>query len=427
MPTVLVVDDAAVDRKLVAGLLAKGQDMRVALASSAEEALERLPAICPEIIVTDLVMPGMSGLELVAQVAAKHPEIPVVLMTGKGSEEIAVKALEAGAASYVPKGVMHQHLLNTVQDVLAMVHERHSHARLMCCLKRGQFQFALGNDPSLIPSLINHVQSLVSSVGLCDEASVIRVCIALEEAVRNALFHGNLELTSEQREGDAGEYQRLIDQRSATEPYASRRLEITVEVTPRSGRFVIRDYGPGFDPSKLPDPTDPANLERVSGRGLLLMRTFMDEVTFNATGNQVTMVKRCEAVIPISEARETSDAKFIRAEQCGNVIMITPLFTTYSTLSEPGLDREWSVIDQQLDSDTIKHVVIDLGEVPYFGSTVLEWMSLVWKRVKVKGGKLAIARPSQIGREVLDAARLQRLWKIFDTREEALASFGGTT
>src|SRR4051794_34452408 len=108
MPTVLVVDDAAVDRKLVAGLLAKGQDMQVVLASSAEEALQRLAAIRPQVIVTDLVMPGMSGLELVAQISSQYPEIPVILMTGKGSEEIAVKALENGAASYVPKGVMHQ-------------------------------------------------------------------------------------------------------------------------------------------------------------------------------------------------------------------------------------------------------------------------------------------------------------------------------
>jgi CheY-like chemotaxis protein/anti-sigma regulatory factor (Ser/Thr protein kinase) len=293
MPTVLVVDDSAVDRKLVAGLLAKGQDLQIELAASGEEALARLKASGPSLIVTDLVMPGMSGLDLVAQVAQEHPEIPVILMTGKGSEEIAVKALQAGAASYVPKGVLHQHLLTTVQDVLDMVRERHSHARLMDCLKRGQFQFVLGNDPSLIPSLINHVQSLVSSVGLCGEASVIRVCIALEEALRNAMFHGNLELTSEQREGDAAEYQRLIEERSKLAPYADRQLEITVEVTPTSGRFVIRDHGPGFDPSNLPDPTDPENLEKVSGRGLLLMRTFMDEVTFNASGNQVTMIKRC--------------------------------------------------------------------------------------------------------------------------------------
>jgi CheY-like chemotaxis protein len=295
MPTVLVVDDAAVDRKLVAGLLSKGPGLQVALAASGEEALAAIQASPPALIVTDLVMPGMSGLDLVAQVVEQHPEVPVILMTGKGSEEIAVKALQAGAASYVPKGMLHQHLLNTVQDVLDMVRERHSQAKLMNCLKRGQFQFVLGNDPALIPSLINHVQSLVASVGLCGEAGVIRVCIALEEALRNAMFHGNLELTSEQREGDGAEYQRLIDERTRVEPYAGRQLEVTVEVTPTCGRFVIRDHGPGFDPTKLPDPTDPENLEKVSGRGLLLMRTFMDEVTFNASGNQVTMIKRCPA------------------------------------------------------------------------------------------------------------------------------------
>ena len=103
-------------------------------------------------------------------------------------------------------------------------------------------------------------------------------------------------LTSEQREGDQEVYQRLVQERTSVAPYAGRKLEVTVEVTPTSGRFVIRDQGPGFDPAKLPDPTDPENLEKVSGRGLLLMRTFMDEVAFNETGNQVTMIKRCPTV-----------------------------------------------------------------------------------------------------------------------------------
>jgi anti-sigma regulatory factor (Ser/Thr protein kinase) len=203
-----------------------------------------------------------------------------------------VQALQAGAASYVPKGAMHQYLLETVTDVLEVALAQHSHQRLMGCLKRTEFQFALANDANLIPSLISYVQSLVCSMGLCDDSSVIRVCIALEEALRNAMFHGNLELTSDQREGDAAVYQDLIAQRSATPPYAQRKLRVTISVSPSSGTFVVRDEGPGFDPNKLPDPTDPANLEKVSGRGLLLMKTFMDEVTFNATGNQVTMVKR---------------------------------------------------------------------------------------------------------------------------------------
>lgn len=293
MPTVLVVDDSAVDRRLVQGLLSKSESVQVELAASGEEAVARIEESPPTLVVTDLVMPGMSGLELVAKIAAEHADIPVILMTGKGSEEVAVKALQAGAASYVPKGAMHQLLLSTVQDVLDMVHERTRHARLMDSLQRGRFQFVLGNDPSLIPSLINHVQSVLSSVGLCDEANIIRVCIALEEALRNALFHGNLELTSEQREGDVQVYQRLIDERTKKAPYAGRELSVTVEITPSSGRFTIRDQGPGFDPAKLPDPTDPENLEKVSGRGLLLMKTFMDEVVFNDTGNEVTMIKRC--------------------------------------------------------------------------------------------------------------------------------------
>lgn len=295
MARVLVVDDAAVDRKLVGGLLSKGKDLQVQFAASGEEALEHLAPDHPDLVVTDLVMPGMTGLELVAQIVERSPATPVILMTGKGSEEIAVNALKAGAASYVPKGALHQLLLSTVQDVLQMVDERSNHARLMDCLKRGKFQFVLGNDANLIPSLVSHVQSLVTSVGLCDEASVIRVCIALEEALRNAIFHGNLELTSEQREGDQEVYQKLIDQRTANPPYAGRNLQVSIEVSASEGRFIIQDQGRGFDPSKLPDPTDPENLEKVSGRGLLLMRTFMDEVSFNATGNQVTMVKRCPA------------------------------------------------------------------------------------------------------------------------------------
>ena len=295
MPTVLVVDDSAVDRKLVSGLLARQAGLQVETAASGEEALARLAAVQPAVVVTDMVMPGMSGLDLVTQVVEQHPGIPVILMTGKGSEEVAVKALEAGAASYVPKAALHQHLVSTVEDVLEMVRERHSYARLMGCFQRGQFHFVLGNDAALIPSLINYVQSLISSVGLCEEADIIRVCIALEEALRNALFHGNLELTSEQREGDPVEYQKLVDDRVGRAPYAGRKLFVTVDVTSGGGRFQIRDEGPGFDPSKLPDPTDPENLEKVSGRGLLLMRTFMDDVTFNATGNEVTMIKRCAA------------------------------------------------------------------------------------------------------------------------------------
>ncbi|HVK08193.1 MAG TPA: ATP-binding protein [Gemmataceae bacterium] len=49
---------------------------------------------------------------------------------------------------------------------------------------------------------------------------------------------------------------------------------------------------PEFNPNALPNPTDPANLERIGGRGRLLIRTFMDAVSHTASGNEITRVKR---------------------------------------------------------------------------------------------------------------------------------------
>ena len=59
--------------------------------------------------------------------------------------------------------------------------------------------------------------------------------------------------------------------------------------------ITIRDDGPGFDTTSLRDPTDPENLERAGGRGLLLINAFMSEVRHNDKGNEITMIKRRES------------------------------------------------------------------------------------------------------------------------------------
>jgi len=58
-------------------------------------------------------------------------------------------------------------------------------------------------------------------------------------------------------------------------------------------RVTIEDEGAGFNPEEVPDPTDFANLDKPSGRGIVLMRAFMDEVLYNDRGNQLTFCKRC--------------------------------------------------------------------------------------------------------------------------------------
>ncbi len=130
------------------------------------------------------------------------------------------------------------------------------------------------------------------ALGICNHADRVRLGVGLGEALANAMFHGNLELSSSLRETDADAYHDLAETRRRESPYQDRRIEIEVRLAGGKAVFVIRDEGPGFDPTALPDPTDPANLEKVTGRGILLMQAFMDHVDFNARGNEVTMVKQ---------------------------------------------------------------------------------------------------------------------------------------
>lgn len=118
------------------------------------------------------------------------------------------------------------------------------------------------------------------------------ICLALEEALVNAMVHGNLEVSSKLRDLDDDSFEREIAFRLQSTPYESRRVELVARFTDSQVTFTIRDEGPGFDVDAIPDCTDAENLCLTHGRGLFLMRAFMDEVVHNQTGNQVTMVKR---------------------------------------------------------------------------------------------------------------------------------------
>jgi CheY-like chemotaxis protein len=292
MKNILVVDDAPGDRMLAGRLLEKDADLRVQFAGHGGEALAAMADAAFDLVVTDLMMPEMDGLQLVAAVRDRHPLVPVILMTSLGSEEIAVQALQQGAASYVPKTALPRDLLETARRVLAVSSQRRGHVRLMECLTRTEIAFELGNDKALIGPLVGYLQESVTALGLCNDGDRVRVGVALEEALSNALYHGNLEVDSALREQDFQAFYSLADERARSAPFVERRIRVAARLSRDEAVFVVRDEGPGFDPSSLPDPTDPANLEKLSGRGVLLMRTFMDQVQFNDTGNEVTMIKR---------------------------------------------------------------------------------------------------------------------------------------
>ena len=296
MSHILVVDDSPVERMRTGMLVEKGTPYSVEYASDGIEALEHLESRLPVAVVTDLQMPDMDGMQLVKAVRQKYPKIPVLLMTAFGSEEIALEALMAGAADYVPKSRLESDLSDSIASVLLLTVLDRPHQRLARCLHHEELRYELENDLLLIPPLVEQLQHVALDMDVIDQVDGLRFSRSVMEALRNAIYHGNLELPYDHiktADRDADEARQLIEQRQQEAPYRDRRVHVQATFTRDEARLTVRDEGPGFDATKLPDVhTDPLQLTEREGRGLVLIRTFMDETRFTPPGNEVVMIKR---------------------------------------------------------------------------------------------------------------------------------------
>ena len=178
MPIVLVVDDSPVDQQLVGGLLKRDFDWIVEYADDGVSAVEMIGDIFPDVVVTDLQMPNMDGIELCKTARKQFPHVPVILTTGQGSESLAVQALNAGAASYVPKSALAESLADTVDQILEYSRKDRSMEQLMGCTTNCRHQFKIENNPRLIPSVLDFLRDSMNSLKLGDATTVRHASVA---------------------------------------------------------------------------------------------------------------------------------------------------------------------------------------------------------------------------------------------------------
>ena len=123
-PVVLIVDDDLAVREALEDLL-RSVDLRVETFGSAQEFLAaNLPA-APSCLVLDVRMPGLSGLDLQAELVKEHVNIPIVFLTGHGDVPMAVRALRAGAVNFLMKPFREQDLLDAVRPALELARQQH--------------------------------------------------------------------------------------------------------------------------------------------------------------------------------------------------------------------------------------------------------------------------------------------------------------
>lgn len=118
-PTILVVDDAAQIREFVADYVLRPSGYHVLMADNGEQGLVLAEQNQPDLIVSDIKMPGMSGIDLARAVKSRLPDTPIILITAEGSEQIAQQALRVGATDYFVKPFDPEEMLFAIQRALA--------------------------------------------------------------------------------------------------------------------------------------------------------------------------------------------------------------------------------------------------------------------------------------------------------------------
>ncbi|MEZ6065890.1 MAG: ATP-binding protein [Planctomycetaceae bacterium] len=128
-----------------------------------------------------------------------------------------------------------------------------------------RFEVSIASEVSAGQPVQDRIMHLVESCGFSGHDS-FGIRLALEEAIVNAMKHGN-----------------------GLDP--SKQVKISCSVDDERVEIVIEDEGPGFDPGDVPDPTEDDNIDKPSGRGLMLMRAFMTSIEYNERGNRVRLEK----------------------------------------------------------------------------------------------------------------------------------------
>ena len=262
---ILIVDNNDELRLLLEKVLGQiGHD--VVVTGERDKALRRNDLDSFDLIISDLSEAEVNG-EPIGDLQRKHLVTP--LSTQVASPEI-IKAFKMGAANYLRMPYNRDELREIVEQTLAYK-LRYVDDPAVLSHVHEKIEFELPSDLALMNGVLEYLQERVAKLGLIkpDRSNLF---VALDEAFVNAVKHGN-----------------------KSDP--TKLVRITAELTPQEASFTVEDEGEGFDITQIPDPCDPANLFRTSGRGVLLIYNIMDEVEYNAQGNRVKMVKRPESPV----------------------------------------------------------------------------------------------------------------------------------
>lgn len=220
-----------------------------------------------DLIISDLTDDSESGVQILSELKRQRLMVPVVVSSEEAHRNGIVKAFKMGAANYLRRPFDKDELRSIIEKTLSYKLRFVEDLKIVPFV-REKIEFELPSEISLMNGVLQFLIERVARLGLI-QPDRSNLFIALDEAFVNAVKHGN--------KNDA-----------------SKLVRITADLSAKEARFTVEDEGEGFKVADIPDPREPSNLFKTSGRGVLLIYNIMDHVEYNERGNRLTMVKRPE-------------------------------------------------------------------------------------------------------------------------------------
>lgn len=264
---ILIVDGNAELRGVLSDAL-REQGHEVVATGDRAEAVGREDLEEFDLVISDLTEDASGGIEIISELKRKRLFVPIVVSSDEAQQHGVVKAFKLGASNYLQKPYDREELRSIVEKTLGYKLRFIEDVKVLPFV-RERIEFELPSDLSLMNGVLHYLIERASALGVIKPDSS-NLFIALDEAFVNAVKHGN--------EGDP-----------------KKLVRITADLSTKEARFTIEDEGRGFNVKEIPDPLDPSNLFKTSGRGVLLIYNIMDVVEYNERGNRLTMVKYAES------------------------------------------------------------------------------------------------------------------------------------
>lgn len=272
--TVLIVDDDPAIHDLVQAML-DADSWKLESAYSGEEALSKLSTGAYDLVLTDIVMPGLDGLGLLKQIRENHPAVKVVVMTALNTPDHIIGTIRGQAYSYLSKPFSRPALAETLDSALHIPSEPDD-IRVLSA-RPGWVTLHVRCKLQTADRLAHLFREMASDLGRPERDEI---ATAFRELLMNAIEHGG--------RSDPMQWVRLTYVRTA-----------------RSIIYYIQDPGQGFSFDNLPHAAVSNKSEtsfehvrirdelgiRPGGFGILLTKKLADEVLYNATGNEVMLIK----------------------------------------------------------------------------------------------------------------------------------------